>query len=116
MKLGWTVKGTLGGIGGIVTLRDGGGILRTEACGGRTMGGAGSTMVLSNILSRSTMDCCWASPNWANNAAGAGLVRASVRARAVTMAASTEDVFGTRHWCRKSYTVLEVRSGLVFVT
>ena len=52
----------------------------------------------------------------ANGVAGAGLVRASVRARDVTMAASTEDVSGTVHWCRNNCTVLAVRMALVFGT
>ena len=80
------------------------------------MGSAALEMALSNILARSKMACCWASPNWENGAAGAGLVRASVRSRAAMMAASTEDFFGTGHWCGKICTVLAVRSALVFVT
>ena len=88
---------TLGDAGGIVTRRGGGGIVLTEGCGGTMIGGAGLAMALSKILSRSTMDCCWASPNWENGAAGAVLVRASVRARAAIMDASTEDVLGTGH-------------------
>ena len=75
-------------------------------------GSAGFEMALSNILARSTIACCWASPNWTNMAAGAGLMRASVRARSATMAASTKDVFGTGHWCGKNCTVLAVRSAL----
>ena len=55
-------------------------------------GSAGLAMALSKILARSTMACCWASLNWENGAAGDGLVRASIRARAVMMAALTEDV------------------------
>ena len=51
-----------------------------------------------------------------NGAAGAGLVRASVRARAAIMAASMEDVVGTGHWCGKNCTVLAVRSALVLGT
>ena len=62
------------------------------------------------------MACCWASPNWENGAAGAGLVRASVRARDAMMAASTEDVLGTGHWCGNNCTVLVVRLDLVFGT
>ena len=54
--------------------------------------------------------------DWSNGAAGAGFVRASVRARAATMAALTEDVFGTGHWCGNNCTVLAVRSALVFET
>ena len=109
---------TLGDAGGIVTLGDAGGIgthsdggvtFRNPGCGGTMMMSAGLAMVLSNILARSTMACCWALPNWANGAAGAGLVRASIRARVATMAASTEDVFGTEHWCEKNCTVLAVR-------
>ena len=61
------------------------------------MGSAGFAIALSNILKKSTMACWCESPNWENGAAGAGLVRASIRARAVTMAASTEDVFSTGH-------------------
>ena len=117
MKLGWMGKGTLRDIGGIVTLRDtgeivtlggtggiftlgdGGGTVRTSGCEGTLMRSAGFEIELSNILARSTMACCWESPNWANGATGAGLVRASVRARAAMMAASTEEVFGTGHWC-----------------
>ena len=49
-------------------------------------------------------------------AAGAGLVRASVRDRDVMMAASAEDVFGTGHWCGESCTILAVRLALVFGT
>ena len=62
------------------------------------------------------MACYWASLKWANGAAGAGLVRASVRDRAAMMAASTEDVFGTGNWCGNNCTVLEVRSALVLGT
>ena len=80
------------------------------------MGSAGLAMVLSNILARSKMACCWALPNWANRAAGAGLVSASVRACAEIMDVLTEDVFGTRHWCGKNCTVLALRSDLVFGT
>ena len=137
MKLGWTGKGTLGDTGGNVILGDGGGNVRTAGCGGTTMGSAslgdsgrtvrtavwggttmgsaGFAMAFSNMLERSTMDCFWASPNWANEAAGAGLARASVRARAATMAASTEEVLGTGHWCGKFH-FFAVRSALVFGT
>ena len=83
---------TLGDSGGIVTRRDGGVIVWTAGFGGTMMGSAGLAMALSNILARSTMACCWESPNWENGAAGAGLVRDSIRARAAMMAASTEDV------------------------
>ena len=62
------------------------------------------------------MDCCWASPNWENRAAGAGLVRASFRACAAMIAASTEDVLGNGHWCGKNCTVLAVLSDLVLGT
>ena len=62
------------------------------------------------------MACCWASPNWENGDAGAGLVMASVRARAAMMAALTEDVFGNGLWCGNNCTVLAVRSALVFGT
>ena len=41
---------------------------------------------------------------------------ASVRALGVMMAASTEDVLGTGHWCGKNCTVLAVRSYLVLGT
>ena len=143
MKLGWTGKYTVGSdgrlvafgddggvftlrdAGGIVTLGDAGGIgsrrdggvtVRTAVCGGVMLGSAGFAMALSNILARSTMACCWESPNWANGATGAGLVRDSVRARAATMAPSMEDFFGTGHWCGKNFTVLEVRYALVFRT
>ena len=78
---------TLGYDGGIVTRRYGGVIVRTAGCGGTMIVSAGLAMALSNILARSTMACCWASPNWENGAVGAGLVRSSVRARAVMMAA-----------------------------
>ena len=87
---------TLGDSGGTFTLEDAGGIgtrgdgsltVRTAGCGGKILGSAGLAMAISNILARSTMACCWASPNWANGTAGAGLVRASVRARAAIMAA-----------------------------
>ena len=107
---------TLGDAGVIVTRRGGGGIVLTAGRGGTLVGSAGLAMELSNILARSTMACCWASPNWENGAAGAGLVRASVRARAAIMAASTEDVLGTGHWCGKNCTVLAVRSALVLGT
>ena len=107
---------TLGDSGGIVTRRDGGVIVWTAGCGGTMMGSAGLAMALSDISERSTMACFWASPNWENGAAGAGLVRASGRARAAVMAASTEDVFGTGHWCGNNCTVFAVRSTLVFVT
>ena len=49
-------------------------------------------------------------------AVGAGIVRASIRARAAMMAASTEDVFGTGYWCGKNCTVLAVSLALVFGT
>ena len=107
---------TLGDAGEIVTRRGGSGIVLTAGCGGTMIGSAGLAMALSKILARSTMACCWASPNWENGAAGAGLVRASVRARAVMMAASTDDVLGTGHWCGKNCTVLAVRSDLVLGT
>ena len=80
------------------------------------MGSAGLAMALSNIPARSTMHCCWASPNWENGTAGAGLVRASVRAHAAMMDASTDDVFGTGHWCGNNCTVLAVQLALVFGT
>ena len=80
------------------------------------LGSAGFAVALSNILERSMMACCWASPNWANGAAGAGLVRAFFRARAAMMDASTEDFFGTGHWYGNNCTVLEVLSALVFGT
>ena len=80
------------------------------------IGSAGLAVALSKILARSTMACCWASPNWENGAAGTGLVRASVRARAAMMAASTEDDLGTGHWCGNNCTVLAVRSALVLGT
>ena len=116
---------TLGDAGGILTLGDAGGIgthgdgcvtVRNAGCRVTMLGGAGFAMALSNISVRSMMDCFWASPNWANGAACAGLVRASVRARAVTIAASSEDVLGTRNWCGKNCTVLAMRSDLVFRT
>ena len=93
---------TLGDAGGIVTRRGGGGTVLTEGCRGTMIGIAGLAMALSKILARSTMACCWASPNWEKGAAGAGLVRASVRARAAMMAASTEDVLGTGNLCGKN--------------
>ena len=104
---------TLGDAGGIFTRKDGGVIVWTAGCEGMMIGSAGLAMALSNILARSTMACCWALTNWANGAAGARLVRASVRARAAMMAASTGDVLGTGHWCGKNCTVLAVRSALV---
>ena len=116
---------TLGDVGGTVTLEDagiivtrrgGGGIVLTAGRGGTLVGSAGLAMALSKMLARSTMACCWASPDWENGAAGAGLVRDSVRARATMMAASTEDVLGTGHWCGKNCTVLAVRSALVLGT
>ena len=107
---------TLGDAGGIFTRRGGGGIVLTAGCGGTMIGSAGLAMALSKILARSTMACCWASPNWENGTAGAGLVRASVRARAVMMAELTEDVFGTGHWCGNNCTVLAVLSALVLGT
>ena len=107
---------TLGDFGGIVTRRGGGGIVLTAGCGGMMIGIAGLAMALSNILARSTMACCWASPNWENGAAGAGLVRASVRDRAAMMSESTEDILGTGHWCGKNCSVLAVRSALVLGT
>ena len=106
----------LGDSGVIVTRRGSGGIVLTTDCGGTIIGSAGLEMALSNILLRSTMACCWALPNWENGAAGAGLVRASVRARAAMMAASTEDVLGTGNWCGNIFTVLAVRSALVLET
>ena len=107
---------TLRDAGGIVTRRDGCVIVMTAGCRGTMMGSAGLAMALSNILARSTMARCWASPNWENGDAGAGLVRASVRACAAMMAASTEDVFGTGNWCGKDCTVFAVRLALVFGT
>ena len=80
------------------------------------VGSAGLAMALSKILARSMMACFWALSNWENRAAGAGLVRASVRACAAMMAASTEDVLVTGHWCGKNCTVLAVRLALVFGT
>ena len=110
------VNVTLGDAGGIGTRGDAGVTVRTAGFRGTILGSVGFAMALSNILARSTMACCWGSPNWANGAAGDGLVRASVRARAATMAASTEDVFGTVHWCGNNCTVLAVRLALVFGT
>ena len=55
---------TLGDAGGIVTHRGGGGIVLTEGCGVTMIGSTGLVMALSKILVRSTMACCWASPNW----------------------------------------------------
>ena len=107
---------TLGDAGGIVTRRGGGGIVLTADCGVTLVGSAGLAMALSKILARSTMACCWASPNWENGAAGAGLVKASVRACAAMMAALTEDVLGTGHWWGKNCTVLAVRLALVLGT
>ena len=107
---------TLGYAGGIVTHRGGGGIVMNAGCGGTVLGSAGFAMALSNILLRSMMACCWASPNWENGAVCAGLARASVRAHAATVAASTEDVFSTGHWCGKNCTVLAVCLSLVFRT
>ena len=107
---------TLGDAGGIVTRRGGGGIVLTAGRGETLVGSAGLAMVLSKILARSTMACCWASLNWENRDTGAGLVRASVRARAAMMAASTEDFLGTGHWCGNNCTVLAVRSALVLGT
>ena len=104
---------TLGDAGGIVMSRDGGGIVLTSGRGGTLVGSEGLAMELSKILARSTMACCWASPNWEKGAAGAGLMRASVRARAAMMASSTEDVLGTGQWCGNNCTVLAVRSALV---
>ena len=107
---------TLRDAGGIVTRRGGGGIVLTAGCGGTMIGSAGLAMALSNILARSTMACFWASPNWQNGAAGAGLVRASVRVSATMMAASTEVVLGNGHWFGKNCTVLAVQSALVLGT
>ena len=104
---------TLGRNWGIVTLGGGGGTVRTAGYGETIMGRAGFAMALSDILARSTMAFCWGLPNWENGAAGAGLARASIRAHDVTMAASTEEVFGTGHWCRKNCTVLAVSLALV---
>ena len=102
----------LGDAGGIGTRGDGVVIVRTAGCRGTMTGSAGLAMALSNILARSTMTCCWASPNWSNGASGAGLVRASVRACTEIMAASAEDVFSTGHWCGKNCTFLAVRLAL----
>ena len=115
----------LGDTGGIVTLGDAGGIgnrgdgsvtVLTAGCGVTMLGSEGLAMALYNISARSMMACCWALPNWENGAAGAGLVRASVRARTATMAASTKDVFETGHWCGNNCTVLALHSALVFGT
>ena len=107
---------TLGDAGGIVMHRGGGGIVLTAGCRRTMIGSVGLAMALSNILARSTMACCWASSNWKNRASGAGLVRASIRARAAMMAGSTEDILGTGHRCGKNCTVLAVRSDLVLGT
>ena len=107
---------TLGYARGIVTHRGGGGIVLTAGCGGAMISSAGLVMALSKIFARSTMACCWTSPNWENGAAGAGLVRASVRACAAMMDAWMEDILGTGHWCGKNCTVLAVRSALVLRT
>ena len=110
------VNVTLRDAGGIVTRRGDGGIVLTAAYGGTMIGSAGLAIALSKILARPTMACCWASPNWENRAAGARLVRASFRARDAMMAASTEDVLGTGHWCGKNCTILAVHSALVLET
>ena len=107
---------TLRDAGGIVTRRGGGGIVLDAGCGGMMIESAGLATDLSKILARSTMACFWASTNWENGAAGAGLARASVRACAAMIAASTEDVLGTGHWCGKNCTVLVMRSALVLGT
>ena len=107
---------TLGDAGVIVTRRGSGGIVLTAGCGETMIGIAGLAMALSKLLARSTMACCWAFPNWENRAAGAGLVRASVRASAAMMDASTEDVLGAGHWCGNNCTVLAVRSALALGT
>ena len=107
---------TLGDAGVIVTCSGGGGIFLTAGRRGTLVGSAGLAMAHSKILARSTMACCWASPNLENGAAGAGLARASVRARAAMMDELTEDVLGTGHWCGKNFTVLVVRSALVLRT
>ena len=54
---------TLGDAGVIIMSRGGGGIVLTAGCGGTMIGSAGLAMALSNILEKSTMDCCWASLN-----------------------------------------------------
>ena len=107
---------TLGYYGRIVMHRGDSGIVLTAGCGGTMIGSAGLAIALSKILARPTMACCWASPNWENRAAGARLVRASFRARDAMMAASTEDVLGTGHWCGKNCTILAVHSALVLET
>ena len=103
-------------LGGMGTRGYGSVTVRTTGCGGMMLVSAGFVMALSNILAKSTMACCWESPNWVNGASGAGSVRVSVRARAAMMAASTEDVFGTGYRCGNNCTVLAVRSDLVFGT
>ena len=57
---------TLRDAGIIVTRRGDGGIFLNADCRGTMIGSAGLAMVLSKILARSTMACCWASPNWEN--------------------------------------------------
>ena len=107
---------TLVDSGGIGTFGDGGGTVRTAGFRVRMLVSAGSAIALSNISARSIMACCWALTNWKNGVTCAGLVRASVRARAATITALSEDVFGTGHWCEKNCTVLAVQSDLVFGT
>ena len=80
------------------------------------VGSAGLAMALSKNLARSKMACYWASPKWENGAEGAGLVRASVRACAVRIAASKEDVLGNGHLCGNNCTILALRSALVLGT
>jgi hypothetical protein len=113
MRFGVFGLGTLGGD----TVRSG--TLGGETVVGVTLGGeveiAGGLFVWDWKMSasfRMACSCSW--PSVAKGAAGEGLARASRRARAASVAASEEDVFGTGQSWGKDSTVLAMRSARVF--
>ena len=92
------------------TLGDDGGVL--ETC--LMSGSRGESTAMENILDNAVIARSWSSPTVAKGAAGAGLERASARARAALVAASIEEVLGTGQSCGKNSTVLATRSARVF--
>ena len=82
-----------------------------------TLGTVGSVwMLVAKISASCLIACIWASPMLANGEAGAGLLRAWVRAAAASRAASAEDVFGMGELTGKNSTVSAIRSEAVLIT
>ena len=76
-----------------------------------TLGGAVAvSMVCWKMAAKVLMAFSWASPMWANGAAGAGFRRAAVNSLAAIMALSADDACGILVCVRKNSTVSEMRS------